>query len=107
LGSAYPTQVYFEDANGRKITDTAGKTLVVERTVDVKPHTSEHAKERLKTELLRTGIALSPRVLALVAGARDELLKLDVLPGLIAVFSTGFAADTIKNIITQAPAVKR
>jgi len=36
-------------------------------------------------------------VVALVSGARDQLLKLGVLPGLIAVFSTGFAADTIRT----------
>jgi hypothetical protein len=102
-----PVRVSFEDANGRQITDTAGEALVVERTVSVKPDTSGQAKGRLRTELLRTGIALFAAVLALVAGAREQLLKLDVLPGLMAVFSAGFAADTIKNIITQAPTVKR
>jgi len=31
----------------------------------------------------------------------DELAKLDVLPGLSAVFLLGFGADTIKNVFVQ------
>jgi hypothetical protein len=40
-------------------------------------------------------------LVALVAGARDQLLKLDILPGLVAVFLLGFGADSIKNLLTQ------
>jgi Flp pilus assembly pilin Flp len=36
-------------------------------------------------------------VFALAAGARDQIAKLDVLPGIIAVFMIGFSADTIKS----------
>jgi hypothetical protein len=36
-----------------------------------------------------------------MAGAREQLLKLDVISGLTAVFLLGFGADTVKNIITR------
>jgi len=44
---------------------------------------------------------------ALVAGAREQIVKLDILPGMIAVFLAGFGADTIKNLITQGPGVRQ
>jgi hypothetical protein len=33
----------------------------------------------------------------LIAGAKEQLLKLDLLPALVAVFMVGFGADQIKN----------
>ena len=38
---------------------------------------------------------------ALVSGVKDQLLKLNLLPGLVAVFVIGFTADTVKNLLTQ------
>jgi hypothetical protein len=40
-------------------------------------------------------------LLALVGGAREQLAKMDVVPGLIGVFVLGFTADQIKNLLTQ------
>jgi hypothetical protein len=56
--------------------------------------------ERSQTEFLKLGAALFIAIFALVAGAKDQLLQLDLLPGLIAVFLVGFGADTIKNLLT-------
>ena len=38
--------------------------------------------------------------LGLMAGARDQIAKLDVLPGLVAVFLIGFGADTVKSLLS-------
>lgn len=62
--------------------------------------------ERTKIETLRLFIVLLITVAGLLIGARDELAKLDLIPGLIAVFMTGFTADQIKNIIAP-PAAQR
>jgi len=77
------------------------KPLVIERQVTVQPSRQEGVfGDRSRTELLKLLAALFIAVFALVAGAKEELLKLDVLPGLIAVFLLGFGADTIKNLLT-------
>lgn len=55
--------------------------------------------ERTKIELSRLVIVLLITVAGLLVGARDELAKLDLIPGLIAVFMLGFTADQIKNIL--------
>jgi hypothetical protein len=49
----------------------------------------------------RLGLALAPAVLALVAGAREQLLKMDLFPALGAVFLAGFGSDQVKNLLSQ------
>jgi hypothetical protein len=63
--------------------------------------TSGLLSERTVTEGLRLTAALLIAVFGLVAGAKDQLAKLDVLPGLVAIFLVGFGADTIKNLLTS------
>jgi hypothetical protein len=48
-------------------------------------------------------MALVVALFGLLAGAKEQLLKLDVLPALLAVFMVGFGADQIKNLLTQKP----
>ena len=57
--------------------------------------------DRGKVEAGRLLLALLIAVLALVGGAREQLMKLDVFPGLVAVFLLGFGADTVKNLFTR------
>jgi hypothetical protein len=57
--------------------------------------------ERGKVETGRLLLALFIAVLALISGAREQLLKLDIFPGLVAVFLIGFGADTIKNLFSK------
>jgi hypothetical protein len=54
-----------------------------------------------KLEVLRLLLALFIALVALIAGAKEQLLKLDVIPALIAIFFVGFSADQIKNLLTQ------
>jgi hypothetical protein len=57
--------------------------------------------DRTWTELARVGIALALALLALLGGARQQLMQLDFVPGLIAVFLLGFGADQFKNLLTN------
>ena len=49
----------------------------------------------------RFGLALGPALLALVAGAKEQVLKMDCVPALIAIFLLGFGSDQVKNLLTQ------
>lgn len=57
--------------------------------------------DRGKVETGRLLLALLIAILALVGGAREQLMKLDVFPGLVAVLLLGFGADTVKNLFTR------
>lgn len=53
--------------------------------------------------LLRLVLALIPAILGLVAGAKDEFLKMDLYLALGAIFLLGFGSDTVKNLLSQKP----
>jgi len=95
-------RVHFEDADGKPIAHN-NRTLVLKKTIHVMPALRPANRERLGAEILRLSIALFVAVIALLGGARDQLTKLDMLQGLLAVFVMGFGADTIKNLVTQGP----
>ena len=67
----------------------------------------ESFNERTKAELTRLGISLAIAIFGLVAGAKDQLTKLDMMSGLIAVFLLGFGADQVKSILSQSPAAAK
>lgn len=56
---------------------------------------------RTEVELVRLAITLLIALTALMATAYDQFKKLDLLPALAAVFGLGFAADTVKNLLTR------
>jgi hypothetical protein len=94
----------FRNGNGQALLDPKTTTaLTIEKAVSVQPSRREKRfGDRARTELLKLVAALLIAVFALVSGAREQLLKLDILPGLIAVFLVGFGADTIKNLLTKS-----
>lgn len=97
----YTVEATFRKPDGEPLIDADGKPLTIERKIVVQPSRQEgFFGERSRTEFLKLGAALFIAIFALVAGAKDQLLKLDLLPGLIAVFVVGFGADTIKNLLT-------
>ena len=59
--------------------------------------------ERTWIEGLKLSAALLIAVFGLVAGAGDQIAKLDLLPALAAIFLLGFGADTIKNVFSPKP----
>jgi hypothetical protein len=58
-------------------------------------------RSRKGLDYLRLAMALVIALFGLIAGAKEQLLKLDVLPALLAIFMVGFSADQIKNLLTQ------
>ena len=60
-------------------------------------------KSRAWVEIVRFLLAFGVALAGIEAGALDQLRKLDFLAGTIAVVALGFGADSIKNLLTQAP----
>jgi hypothetical protein len=60
-------------------------------------------RSRAWVEIVRFGLAFGVALAGIEAGAIDQLRKLDFLVGTIAVIALGFGADSIKNLLTQAP----
>src|SRR6185369_14083931 len=100
----YPVKVTFLDGNGDVLVDPAtNEPLTLEKPVTVFPTRPQPwFGDRARTELVKLVAALFIAVFALVSGAREQLMKLDILPGIIAVFTVGFGADTIKNLLTKS-----
>jgi hypothetical protein len=98
----FEVQATLRDPTGRAVLDAAGAPLVVRRSVSVSPtRVGDLIGQRSIIEALKLAAALLVAVFALVSGAKEQLLKLDLLPGLVAVFVIGFTADTVKNLLTQ------
>ena len=98
----YDVAVSFRDMRGKEITDTNNAVYRHLEKIKVRPAEGLwRLGERTRAELTRLVIALLAAVFAMVLGAREEVLKLDFVPGMLAVFALGFGADTIKNLISR------
>ena len=74
--------------------------LAFPKTLDVyKPLPSRSTS--FWVEGTRLTIALLLALVGLVAGAKEQLLKLDVFPALVAIFLIGFGANEVKKLFTQ------
>jgi hypothetical protein len=58
--------------------------------------------DRNRAELLRGVVTLVPVIFGLVAGAKDQLLKMDVPSAVMTIFLLGFGSDTVKNLVSQS-----
>jgi hypothetical protein len=72
-----------------------------EKQVVVRHAPESFSKAKWLADGLRFVIAFFLALVGLVAGAQDQIAKLDVVPALIAVLLLGFGADTIKNVLSQ------
>ena len=61
-------------------------------------------RSRFWAEILRFAIAFGVALAGLVSGALEQLGKLDIIPASIAIIGIGFAASSIKNLLTQSAA---
>ena len=105
----YPVKVCFRRQDGSVVADRT-ETVTVTGDVTVGSDTTSMFGNRTKIEAMRFGIVLVATIVGLIGGARDQLMKLDVVAGLIAVFLVGFGADAVKNILVDrsaAPAAKK
>jgi hypothetical protein len=97
--------VTFQDENGHDVVKGGSKDLIaVTLEVPVSRSVVPKSWERTWTEGLKLSAALLIAVFGLVAGAGDQIAKLDLLPALAAIFLLGFGADTIKNVFSAKPA---
>jgi len=92
--------VSFETPDGNPIVDANREPITLTDKVPLQTARGQR-RDRATLEGLRMLFALGLAVVALLSGARDQLLKLDIVPGLIAVFLVGFGADSIKNLFTR------
>lgn|GEM_PF-4983712 len=90
--------VRFFDEDGAAIESSPGNTVRIEESIRVSGTKRRAWGERTWIEATRLSIALIGAIFALLGGAQAQIAKVDLVPGLIAVFLLGFSADQIKNI---------
>lgn len=88
--------VNFIRDDGKTVAGTVRKAIPVLPPLRLK-------RASLWMELGRLGLALGIATAGLIAGGREQILKLDLFPALIAVFLLGFGSDRIKNVFAQRP----
>jgi hypothetical protein len=99
--NSYELGVTFRDSNGKPLTNDQGRPVTVKQTIVISPsEIGRGVGERTRLELLKLGIALMIAVFGLVSGAQDQIARLDLFPGIIAVFLVGFTADSVKRLLT-------
>lgn len=98
----HQVEVHFEGPDGKPIIDDSGAALSVSKTIEVLPKRQSDSRERLRAEIMKLSIVLFVALVALIGGARDQIAKLDVVQGLLAVFVMGFGANVIKDLVTQS-----
>jgi len=96
--------VTFQDETGHDVVKGESKDLIaITLEVPVSRTVVPKSWERTWIEGLKLSAALLIAVFGLVAGAGDQIAKLDLLPALAAIFLLGFGADTIKNVFSPKP----
>jgi hypothetical protein len=97
--TAFRVTAQVRDDDG-KLVMKDDKPVVLSREIKVMPSDTAKFESRVWAEAAKLAAALLIAIFGLVAGAHEQLVKLDVVPGLVAVFLVGFGADTIKNLLT-------
>jgi hypothetical protein len=90
------------DPSGKPVQNGAGITAVLSREVVVHQSELGRAGERTRAEIIKLGAALLIAAVGLVSGAQGQIDKLDLIPGLVAIFLVGFSADSIKRLLTSS-----
>jgi len=86
--------------NGNGIAVGPDKKPSLQKRIAVREALGTSSADRNLAEFVRLAIALTIALIGLLAGAREQLVKLDLIPAAVAVFLLGFGADTIKNLIS-------
>lgn len=98
-GSYIVRATFTETRTGARVIAN-GQPVTLERPFLVRTQRTSWFGARTRLELVRFGIVFGATLLGLLAGAREQLIKLDLVGGIIAVFLLGFSADAIKNLLT-------
>jgi hypothetical protein len=99
----YEVKISFKDSSGRSINKDGQTEIMIAKAMNVKADPTVSYHDNFVTDAVRLSIVLFAALLALIAGAREQISKLDLIPGLIGVFILGFTADQIKNLLGQRP----
>ena len=83
--------------------ETTAVGHLLTNTIDIKMEKKPPERSRAVAETLRFGIAFGVALAGLLSGALNQFDKLDFLSATIAILALGFGADSIKNLLTQAP----
>jgi hypothetical protein len=93
----------FYDEKGKPVLIAPENKDFVSETVELQDIKETKYDERTNIEIIKFSIAFIIAIIALFTGAKEQILKLDLVSGLIAVFLLGFGADAIKNYVTKTP----
>jgi hypothetical protein len=72
--------------------------VVIDQKIQVEAVPQEK-QDRTRAEIIQLAIVLLVALLGLLAGAREQLQKLDFLAAVVALFLLGFSADAIKTAL--------
>jgi len=97
-----PKNTNFEETSVEAKVETSQETSV-ETRVELQDIKEKKSDEQTNIEIIKFSIAFIIAIIALFTGAKEQILKLDLVSGLIAVFLLGFGADAIKNYVTKSP----
>jgi hypothetical protein len=92
--------ILFYDEKGKSI-PTGTKEYYEHKPIDLQITKERRFQQINKLELIKFSVTFIIALIALFTGAREQILKLDPVSGLIAVFLLGFGADAIKNYISK------
>lgn len=98
---------YYEETKPYKVTvtfktDTTTLAAPPEKaTLTITPFKVKQQIGFTQAQGIRLTLALLIAIVGLLSGAADQIAKLDLVPGMIAIFMIGFSADQIKNIISK------
>lgn len=99
----FPVKLSFiDEATRRPIVKDNGEVLSFVKSIKVEDGKSPLWGERAKIEAMLFLVTLFAALVALIAGARENLQKPDIAAALIAIFLLGFSADTVKNLLTAS-----
>ena len=98
---SYKAKATFQRKDGSLVADQANTVTVIDAEVTVGSDGRAWFGNRTWIEVVRCGIVLVATVLGLLGGAREQLMRLDIAAGLVAVFLIGFGADAVKNILVD------
>lgn len=78
--------------------------IVIRRSLDVGQEETSYwwRRDRDRAEIARLIVTLLPAAFGLLAGAKEQFLKMDEVSAFLTVFLLGFSSDTIKNLVSQS-----
>ena len=98
--------IKFCDTKGEYIKFNEGSVPFKMPELKLQINDVKRKNESRMAESIKFIIAFVIAIIALFTGAKEQLLKLDMVSGMIALFLLGFGADAIKNYLTKSPTVK-